>query len=175
MSDDADSPDDADGSAADDGRRHGRVQRHPTPGPLNSLQYWTDAKPVWRVALNYVLVWIARIAPSLRVRNWALRRLGVTASECRIQVDYIDQSVDVYVDSNPEYVVDDGEVHHRVEGVVEQPTVPNGEPLRHQLSAFVDAVRTGSEPPVTAEDGVRAVELANRIDRLAAERTEVHP
>ncbi|WP_256545159.1 acyltransferase [Halobellus inordinatus] len=78
MSDDADSPDDADDPAADDGRRHGRVQRHPTPGPLNSLQYWTDAKPVWRVALNYVLVWIARIAPSLRVRNWALRRLGVT-------------------------------------------------------------------------------------------------
>jgi predicted dehydrogenase len=110
-----------------------------------------------------------------RVTQRKVRRLGVTASECRIQVDYIDQSVDVYVDSNPEYVVDDGEVHHRVEGVVEQPTVPNGEPLRHQLSAFVDAVRTGSETPVTAEDGVRAVELANRIDRLAAERTEVHP
>lgn len=68
------SPDDA----ADNGRRHGRVQRHPTPGVLNSLQHWTDAKPVWRVVLNYLLVWVARIAPSLRARNWALRRLGVT-------------------------------------------------------------------------------------------------
>lgn len=63
---------------ADDERRHDRLTRHPTPGPLNSLQYWTDAKPVWRVALNYVLVWVARVAPFLAWKNWALRRLGVT-------------------------------------------------------------------------------------------------
>jgi len=61
-----------------DGGRHGRVQRHPTPGGRNSLRYWTDAKPVWRVVLNYLLTWVARIAPSLRVRSWALRRLGST-------------------------------------------------------------------------------------------------
>jgi acetyltransferase-like isoleucine patch superfamily enzyme len=77
--------DDADGGSrdtgSDEGRRHDRLDRHPTPGTRNSLRYWTDAKPVWRVALNYVLVWIARIAPSLRVRNWALRRLGVTVGE----------------------------------------------------------------------------------------------
>ncbi|WP_425604224.1 acyltransferase [Halobellus salinisoli] len=65
----------------DDTRRHDRLQRHPTPGPSNSLRYWTDAKPVWRVVLNYLLVWVARIAPSLRARSWALRRLGVTVGE----------------------------------------------------------------------------------------------
>ena len=65
----------------DDTRRHDRLQRHPTPGPSNSLRHWTDAKPVWRVTLNYLLVWVARIAPSLRVRSWALRRLGVTVGE----------------------------------------------------------------------------------------------
>jgi len=62
----------------DAGRRHDRLDRHPTPGPGNSLRSWTDAKPVWRVMVNYVLVWVARIAPSLRVRSWALRRLGAT-------------------------------------------------------------------------------------------------
>jgi len=35
--------------------------------------------------------------------------------------------------------------------------------LRAQLAAFLDAVRTGDEPVVTVEDGVRAVELADRI------------
>ncbi|MBB6645601.1 acyltransferase [Halobellus sp. MBLA0160] len=64
-----------------DGGRHGRVQRHPTPGRRNSLRYWTDVKPVWRVTLNYLLVWIARIAPSLRVRSWVLRRLGATVGD----------------------------------------------------------------------------------------------
>jgi len=73
----------SDGSerGGDAGRRHGRVERHPTPGAMNSLRGWTDVKPVWRIALNYVLVWVARVAPSLRVRNWALRRLGVTVGE----------------------------------------------------------------------------------------------
>ncbi|MFB6251211.1 MAG: DapH/DapD/GlmU-related protein [Halobellus sp.] len=74
--DDGDEPDD--GGSAGTERRHDRLGRHPTPGVRNSLWHWTDAKPVTRVALNYVLVLIARVVPSLRLRNWALRRLGVT-------------------------------------------------------------------------------------------------
>ena len=64
-----------------DGRRHDRLHRYPTPGSGNSLRGWTDAKPAWRVVVNYLLVVVARIAPSLRVRSWALRRLGVTVGE----------------------------------------------------------------------------------------------
>ena len=61
--------------------RHDRLTRTPTPGPGNSLRGWTDAKSVWRVVLNYLLTWVARIAPSLRVRSWALRRLGATVGD----------------------------------------------------------------------------------------------
>ncbi len=35
--------------------------------------------------------------------------------------------------------------------------------LRAQLAAFLDAVRTGAEPDVSVDDGVRAVELAEAI------------
>lgn len=62
-------------------RRHDRLARHSTPGSQNSLWEWPDARHPLRVAYNYVLVWLARIAPSLRVRNWALRRIGVTVGE----------------------------------------------------------------------------------------------
>jgi acetyltransferase-like isoleucine patch superfamily enzyme len=58
--------------------RHDCLDVHPTPGWRNSLWHWTDAKTPWRIMYNYVLVLIARIAPSLRVRNWALRRIGIT-------------------------------------------------------------------------------------------------
>jgi predicted dehydrogenase len=37
------------------------------------------------------------------------------------------------------------------------------EPLRAELDAFVDAVTDGSDPQVTAEDGMHAVEVAERI------------
>ena len=61
-----------------DTSRHDRLRRQPTPGPANSLSHWTSARNPLRVAISYVLVWIARTAPSLRLRRWCLRRIGVT-------------------------------------------------------------------------------------------------
>jgi len=47
--------------------------------------------------------------------------------------------------------------------------VPEGEPLRHELQDFVDAVRFGRPPLVGGEDGRRAVALAAEItERMAA-------
>jgi hypothetical protein len=63
------------------GHRHERLDRHPTPGPKNSLQHWREAKSIPTVVLNYVLVLVARLAPALPVKAWALRRLGVTVGE----------------------------------------------------------------------------------------------
>lgn len=37
------------------------------------------------------------------------------------------------------------------------------DPLLHEITAFVRAVRDGIPPPVTAEDGLRALEIAERI------------
>ena len=57
--------------------RYGRLTRHATPGPRNSLQSWTEAKHPLRVAFNYAFVVAARISPSLRLKNWLLRTIGV--------------------------------------------------------------------------------------------------
>jgi predicted dehydrogenase len=46
---------------------------------------------------------------------------------------------------------------------IEELQIDDVEPLRAQLDAFVHAVRTGSRPPVTAEDGLAAVEVAERV------------
>ncbi|WP_254768110.1 acyltransferase [Salinilacihabitans rarus] len=68
MTDDADS-------------RHDRVTAHPTPGRGNSLAHWTSARHPLRVAINYVVVWLVRISPSLRLKRWLMRRLGMTVGE----------------------------------------------------------------------------------------------
>jgi acetyltransferase-like isoleucine patch superfamily enzyme len=39
---------------------------------------WPDAKHPLRVTVNYLVVWLVRVAPSLRLKNWLLRRLGAT-------------------------------------------------------------------------------------------------
>jgi maltose O-acetyltransferase len=66
---------------ADDERRHARLERHATPGPKNSLQHWPSAKSPLRVVVNYLVVLAVRVSPSLRLKNWLLRRLGATIGE----------------------------------------------------------------------------------------------
>jgi acetyltransferase-like isoleucine patch superfamily enzyme len=56
--------------------RHDRLESTPTPGPRNSLQYWTDARHPLRIVFNFVLVQLIKYSPILRVKTWLLRRLG---------------------------------------------------------------------------------------------------
>jgi predicted dehydrogenase len=59
---------------------------------------------------------------------------------------------------------------------VESLVVDDVEPLRAELEAFLESVRTGSAPAVTAEDGVAAVRLAAEIvTSIQAHRWEGGP
>jgi maltose O-acetyltransferase len=60
--------------------RHDRTSRHRTD-VRNSLWAWTDARHPLRVMLNYAVIVAARHSPSLRLKNWLFRRLGMTVGE----------------------------------------------------------------------------------------------
>ncbi|AHG00022.1 acetyltransferase [Halostagnicola larsenii XH-48] len=62
-------------------RRHDRVRVHPTTGASNSLAHWTTARNPLQVAINYLVIWLVRISPSLRLKRWLMRRIGVTVGE----------------------------------------------------------------------------------------------
>lgn len=103
-----------------------------------------------------------------RVTQQKVRKLSISAREARVTADYIDQTVEIHRQSLPEYVEDNGDVRFRRQNVVEHPTVDNGEPLKAELGAFLEAAATGASPPVTAEDGLAALRIANRITNDAA-------
>jgi len=44
--------------------------------------------------------------------------------------------------------------------IVTELNIPQGEPLRLELEAFVNAIINNTEPPVTGEDGLKALEVA---------------
>jgi len=69
------------GDGTDPSPRRERLDRHPTPGRRNSLWSWPSAKSPLAIVRNYVVIVIARISPSLRLKNWLLRRIGVTVGE----------------------------------------------------------------------------------------------
>jgi len=59
----------------------------------------------------------------------------------------------------------------RVGGVIERKLEPpHQEPLKVELAAFLECVRTRKPPAVSGEDGLRALELATRINSAIAER-----
>jgi len=110
-----------------------------------------------------------------RVTQERVRDLAVTAADCHVEVDYMDQSVEIHRHSLPEYVATDGDVRYRHESVIERPTVETGEPLKNELSSFAESVRERTRPETTGEDGIRAVELAERVETAAAEGPDVTP
>ncbi|ELZ22316.1 oxidoreductase domain protein [Halosimplex carlsbadense 2-9-1] len=110
-----------------------------------------------------------------RVTQERVRDLAVTAEDCHVEVDYMDQSVEIHRHSLPEYVATDGDVRYRHESVIERPTVETGEPLKNELSSFAESVRERTEPETTGEDGIRAVELAERIEAATERDADLAP
>ncbi|AGN02203.1 oxidoreductase domain-containing protein [Salinarchaeum sp. Harcht-Bsk1] len=98
-----------------------------------------------------------------RVTQKKVRELSITTEDSVITVDYMEQSVKINRRSLPEYVETDGDLRYRRENVVERPTVENGEPLKRELSGFVDAVRNGADPVVTGEEGLAVLRTVERI------------
>ncbi|MFC6954552.1 Gfo/Idh/MocA family oxidoreductase [Halorubellus litoreus] len=109
---------------------------------------------------------VASLTASRRTRQ-KIRELSVTAESCRVNVDFIRQSVNIHRESFPEYLETNGDIRYRHESVVEQPMVENGEPLKAELQSFVNAVREGKPAEVTPEDALRVQALAERIEALA--------
>ncbi|WP_227374095.1 Gfo/Idh/MocA family protein [Haladaptatus halobius] len=107
-----------------------------------------------------------------RVTQEKVRKLSITAENCRVNVDYTNQSVEIHRHSMPEYIEDNGDLRYRHESIVERPTVENGEPLKNELRSFVQSATSGSTPVVTGEDGLRVLEIARKIDDLASDMRE---
>lgn len=102
-----------------------------------------------------------------RVTQEKVRTLAITARECRVTLDFIDQSVEIHRRSIPEYVERGGDVRFRQQDVVERPTIQNGEPLKAELDSFADSVRSGEPPVVPGEDGLAALRLAKQLTEAA--------
>ncbi len=85
-----------------------------------------------------------------RVSPQRLRRLNVFQDDAYISVNYMKQRARVYRKDQGEIVFDDL-------------PVPKGEPLKMEISSFIESVRLGGRPQVPAEHGLEALTLAMAI------------
>jgi len=100
---------------------------------------------------------------SSRVSQAKVRRIAVTQGEEYIVADLLRQSIAIHHFVSSDYFFDK-RMGFKQETVTEIPYLSrHGEPLRMELEAFIEAVRTRSAPLVSGEDATRALALALRI------------
>ena len=102
-----------------------------------------------------------------RVTQEKVRGLTISAADCRVKVDYIEQSIEIHRSSVPAHIDDESFVRHRHENFVETLTVEQVEPLKSELSSFADAAKTGRDPVVDGEQGLRVLKLTKSLDSAA--------
>ncbi|KAB1191289.1 gfo/Idh/MocA family oxidoreductase [Haloferax sp. MBLA0078] len=104
-----------------------------------------------------------------RLTQQKTRTLDITARDRLIRVDYLNQSVQIFRQSRPDYLRENGNIRYRHEVVIEQPMIESSEPLKLELESFIDAAMNGKPVVVPAEDGLRAIAVAQRIKAQAHE------
>ena len=98
-----------------------------------------------------------------RIAQQKVRTLEVVQDDSVVVADLLRQDVTIHRMSRTEYSTNDG-VRYRQSSVIEVPFLDQrGEPLIRELEDVVAAVLDGRPPRVTGEDGLRAVQLADRV------------
>ncbi|ESP86912.1 Gfo/Idh/MocA family protein [Candidatus Halobonum tyrrellensis] len=135
--------------------------------PSEVTAAYANGHPHVSAQLRYDDGFLATLTAS-RASQKRVRELELTAEECTVSLDYTDQSIRIHRRTVPEYVQQNGDVRFRNRSVVELPTIDSVEPLKEELSTFIEACATGEDHPVSGEDGLRALKMARRIQRAAA-------
>jgi len=102
--------------------------------------------------------------------NWLtpvkLRRLVIQGLEAMFEVNYITQQLYKYEITYVKEFSDWSDILLAMtEGEMRRIPVRKEEPLKLELQAFIDAVSEESPPPITGEDGLRALEIALLAER----------
>ncbi|MBI4203257.1 MAG: Gfo/Idh/MocA family oxidoreductase [Chloroflexi bacterium] len=103
-----------------------------------------------------------------KISQQKVREITAICRDGVVQGDLLARTVVVHRDATSDYRADREQVLYRQQGIVEQVYVPMVEPLYAELRHFVDCVRLGQTPLVTAEDGIRVMELVEAIEASAA-------
>jgi predicted dehydrogenase len=103
-----------------------------------------------------------------RLAQQKVRTLEVVQDDSVVVADLLRQDVTIHRMSRTEYSTNDG-VRYRQSSVIEVPFLDQrGEPLMRELEDVVAAVLDSRSPRVTGEDGLHALQLADRVSAAVA-------
>jgi len=98
-----------------------------------------------------------------RITPLKMRKVEVTTTKRFLEGDLLSQKVTEY--SKGELI----SYAHR-STFVEEINIPYMEPLKLELKAFINSLKKGTKPPITGEDGLKAMEIATKCIRQSTGR-----
>ncbi|HMD13465.1 MAG TPA: Gfo/Idh/MocA family oxidoreductase [Bacteroidota bacterium] len=136
----------------------------------NGLPVVSDTVDIANARLQFANGCVANVTAS-RISQKKMRKMRLFQKDAYISVDFSEGLAEVFrlVDVDAQSVVPTmmlGEMEFGASKrkiVYEQPPVKEVNALRYELELFADAVRMGTTPLVTAEDGLHALEVAHEI------------
>lgn len=102
---------------------------------------------------------VANVTAS-RASREAMRKIRIFQPDAYISIDYQERKIAIFRKGGEGFPIPG-----LPNVTMEEKSFEQGDALLAEIRAFVDAVSTGSAPPVTGEDGKRALELALQINR----------
>lgn len=100
-----------------------------------------------------------------RITEQKIRCMEVIADGTYIEVNLLGKSLMLHRRTFPQYVDDHQPAKYRQESVIECIHVPMVEPLLLELRHFMECVRTGAPSSVPGQDGLYALQLADKVAR----------
>jgi predicted dehydrogenase len=139
-------------------------------GPTTSIDEVSGVRRAIRGATEDLAAVSVRTADGLtatfttsRLGQQKVRSVEITQEDSVVVADLVRQDITVHRMTRHEYLSDEG-ARYRQSSVIEIPFLETrGEPLALELQHFVDCIGSGEAPRVSGDDGVRAVELAERV------------
>ncbi|MFW5798105.1 MAG: Gfo/Idh/MocA family oxidoreductase [Planctomycetota bacterium] len=134
----------------------------------------TNMDDIANARIQFASGCVANVTAS-RLSVQPMRKIRLFTTNAYVSLDYLNKRA-VLIKASPKLLeevgkMDDFDISRATPSVFgdllsyEEVEMDDYEPLKAELTSFLDAIRTGSNPVVTGSDGLRALELAERISQ----------
>ncbi len=136
----------------------------------NGVAVVSDSIDIANARIQFQNGCVANVTAS-RISQRKMRKMRLFQRDAYISIDFSDGIAEVFrlvADENPtaSNTMLLGKIDHgtqKLKIIYEQPKIKEINALQYELETFLHSIESNTEPPVTAEDGKRALEVAHAI------------
>ncbi len=136
----------------------------------NGVAVVSDSVDIANARLQFENGCVANVTAS-RISQKKMRKMRMFQKDAYIAIDFAEKSAEVFRlvgEDEPPHKgtmmlgqIESGKVKRNI--AYETPKVEDVNALRYELELFVKSIRTNTPPPVTGEDGIRALKVAHLV------------